>query len=336
MISRLPHIRSRAIGFLIVVSAALMTSGCLVVSGPSGFFQEVEEREQIVVSGSGHHKILLITVDGVISDQSSSSGFGLFVDESMLSRIEGELESAARDSQITAVILRINSPGGGVTASDEIYARIQAFKREQNIPVFASMGDMATSGGYYVALAADRIYASPTTVTGSIGVIMTGFTATELLDKIGIENQTYTSGENKDLMSPWKEPTPEERQIMQGVLDGMYGRFVSLVRENRSDLKSEQLETITDGRIFTAEQALNLGLVDEIGRLHDVIEAAKAAAHVHQAQVVVYRRNGIFNDNVYTQAAAQSPQTGWAAVAEQLVGPQSPRFMYLWLPGALP
>src|SRR5205807_1030716 len=190
-------------------------------------------------------------------------------------------------------------PGGGVTASDDVYGEIVRFKKERKVPVVAAFGDVAASGGYYVACAADRIVAHPTTVTGSIGVIMTSLNLEGLLAKVGVRNQTFKAGEHKDILSPLRGATAEERRIVQSILDDLHARFVSVVRESRAGLDLRRLAELTDGRIFDAPQALQAGLIDQIGDLHAAIDAARAAAHVDEARVVAYRRPDETRENIY-------------------------------------
>src|SRR5207249_910617 len=153
--------------------------------------------------------------------------------------------------------------------SDTIFHEIMAFKTERNVPVVAQLLDMATSGAFYVALSADEIVASPTTVTGSIGVVMYGVNLAGLMEKIGVTNQTLKAGTRKDMGSPLRKMMPEEAAILQSVLDQMQQRFLSLVQEHRPALRSDARQTIADGRILSADQALQDGLVDNIGYLED-------------------------------------------------------------------
>src|SRR6266850_7073844 len=166
----------------------------------------------------------------VCSSDLTRRAFGLVEEESTVGRIQSELEKAKDDRRLKAIVLRVNSPGGGVTASDQIYSEIVRFKQRQQIPVIAALGDLAASGGYYVACSADRIVAHPTTVTGSIGVILMNLNLEGLLGKIGVRNDTYKAGEHKDLLSPFRRATPEERRIVQSILDSLHARFVAVVR----------------------------------------------------------------------------------------------------------
>jgi protease-4 len=227
----------------------------------------------------------------------------------------------------------VNSPGGGVTASDDVYGEIVRFKKERKVPVVAALGDVAASGGYYVACAADRIVAHPTTTTGSIGVIMTGLNLEGLLAKVGVRNQTFKAGEHKDILSPFRGATPEERRIVQSILDDLHTRFVSVVRESRAGLDLRRLAELTDGRIFDAPQALQAGLIDQIGDLHAAIDAARAAAHVDEARVVAYRRPDETRENIYSATRGLPAQVNVLPVDLGALATSGPRFMYLWAPG---
>src|SRR5207247_474827 len=166
---------------------------------------------------------------------------------------------------------------------------IVRFKKERKVPVVAALGDLAASGGYYVACAADRIVAHPTTVTGSIGVIMTGLNLEGLLAKVGVRNQTFKAGEHKDILSPFRGATPEERRIIQSILDDLHARFVSVVREGRPKLDVSRLAELTDGRILHARQALAARLVVPVGGLHAAVCQAEGYAYVHVAGVGPYQ-----------------------------------------------
>ncbi|HZP43586.1 MAG TPA: signal peptide peptidase SppA [Candidatus Binatia bacterium] len=312
------------------------TSGCFVVLGnPLGFGRK-HPLEETTLEGKGRAKILLVDVSGVISDEPSRRAFGLVETESTLARIKSELEKAADDSRVKALVVRVNSPGGGVTASDEIYGELRRFKVEEKRPIVAALGDVAASGGYYVACAADTIVAAPTTVTGSIGVILMNLNVEGLLGKIGVRNETFKAGLHKDILSPLRGVTPEERRIVQSIMDGLHARFIAVVKEGRGPhLDDGRLPELTDGRIFDATQALRAGLVDEIGSLRDAIEAAKKAAGVEEARVVTYHRTDETRENIYSRLEGARPgavQVNVLPVETGMLGP-GPRFMYLWAPG---
>jgi protease-4 len=201
-------------------------------------------------------KIAIVNVEGVITQ---SSG------------IIEELQQYLADEGVKAIILRVDSLGGGVGPSQEIYREIMRIKSNSKKKVVTSMGSVAASGGYYIACASDLIVANPGTITGSIGVIMEFSNLEELLNKIGIKGVVIKSGEHKDIGSPFREMTPEEKKIMQELLDNVHQQFIQAVAEGRK-LDRAKVAQIADGRVFTGEQAKNLGLVDELGNLQDTID----------------------------------------------------------------
>ncbi len=230
------------------------------------------ELNEYVLSGTDKDKILLISLEGVISDSRSTGAFGIETDEPLTARIKEELKKASKDPNIKGVILKVNSPGGGVTASDVLYRELLSFKQMTGIPIVALFMDTAASGGYYVSMACDKIVAHPTTVTGSIGVIVTGINIKEGLDKIGVKDQSFMSGANKNILSPFAEMTPEKKKIIQGIVDSLFERFFQIVKNNRKHVDEPKLRQLADGRIFTAEQALKEGLIDKIGYFEDATQ----------------------------------------------------------------
>lgn len=230
------------------------------------------ELNEYVLSGTDKDKILLLTLEGVISDSRSTGAFGIETDEPLTARIKEELKKASKDFDIKGVILKVNSPGGGVTASDILYREIVSFKQSTRLPVVALFMDTAASGGYYVSMACDKIVAHPTSVTGSIGVIVTGLNLKEGLDKIGVKDQSIMSGANKNILSPFAEMTPEKKKIIQGIVDNLFERFFQIVKTNRKQIEETKLRQLADGRIFTAEQALKEGLIDKIGYFEDALQ----------------------------------------------------------------
>jgi protease-4 len=193
------------------------------------------------------------------------------------------------------------------------------------------MMDVAASGGYYAALAADRILAHPTTVTGSIGVVMLTVNAQGLLEKLGVAPLAIKSGEMKDAGSPFRKLTDQERAVFQSLIDEMFTRFVRLIVESRK-LPEDRVRGFADGRVYTAEQALALGLVDRLGYLDDAIDMAKKAAGIKDARVIMYHRSREYRANYYASSSVSTPgaEVALGALAP-LVG-ASPRFLYLWLP----
>jgi protease-4 len=249
----------------------------------------------------------------------------------LLVRLREELKKAEEDSNVKALIVRINSTGGTVTASDIMFKELDLFKKKARIPIIAVMMDVAASGGYYVALAADTIVAHPTTVTGSIGVIMLSVNAEGLLQKLGVTTAAFKSGERKDMGSPFRAPTDEERKIFQSVIDGLQGQFLARLVESRK-LPLDVARPIADGRIYTAQQALELKLIDRIGYMDDVLTLARRTIGVDEARVIVYHRPAEYRATYY--ARAESSAGGLDVTATQLASliGGGPRFLYLWWP----
>jgi protease-4 len=184
-----------------------------------------------------------------------------------------ELKTFAEDPLVKAIVVRIDSPGGGVAPSQEIYNAVKRVRKEKNKTVIASMGTVAASGGYYIAVATDRILANPGTLTGSIGVIMQLANFQDLLEKIGVKNVVIKSGKFKDIGSPFRPMQDEDRKLLQSVMDDVHRQFIDAVAEGRS-LDLAEVEQLADGRVFTGQQAKSILLVDDIGDLHDAIKLA--------------------------------------------------------------
>jgi protease IV len=317
---------------LLMLALAAFLPGCVLISGTlNPFTTTPEPLQEHVVDGEGKHKVLMIDVSRVISSQNETTALGVKREEAMTARVLEELNRARDDDSVRAVVLRINSPGGTVTASDTIFHEVLRFKQDRQLPVVAQLLDTATSGAYYVALSADEIVASPTTVTGSIGVIMYGVNLSGLMDKVGIKDQTLKTGALKDSGSPLRPMTPEDARVLQEILTQMQQRFMGLVRERRPALSDAMAQTIGDGRVLTAEQALDAHLIDRIGYLEDAVRVARARAGLSEARVVVYRRTDEFAENLYSRVPIGAPQVNLVNIDVGSIL-QPPQLMYLWLP----
>jgi protease-4 len=304
----------------------LLHAGCITINLPPG----PSALQEYKVSGEGADKVLLMDLSGVISSESRE---GFYTYPSQIATIKEELTKAAKDDRVKAMVVRINSPGGTVTASDIIYHELRNFKASRNIPIVASIMDVGASGGYYIASAADEVMAHPSSVTGSIGVIMLTVNARGLLEKVGVEANAVTSGPRKDMGSPFRAMLPEERAIFQSVIDSFYHRFLQVVQEGRPKLSPEQIKKLADGRIYSGEQAKQAGLVDDIGYLDEAVELAKKKAGLADAKVISYRRPGEYQNNIYSRLMSAP---NFANVANldllSLVRGGTPQFMYLWMP----
>jgi len=287
--------------------------------------------QEKTVQGTAAEKILMLDVSGIIAEKSDDGPFRS--SENIVTRIKEELTMAAEDGQIKALLLRINSPGGTVTASDVIYHELEAFKAKRKVPVVAVIMDVGASGGYYVASSADRIVAHPTSVTGSVGVIMLRVNAEGLLQKIGVEAGAIKSGAKKDIGSPFRPMSEEEREIFQTMINGFQSRFLEIVTKGRSGLTPDRLALIADGRVLTGPQAVQLGLADQVGYLDDGIAMAKHLAGLADARVVIYVRPGAYKHNIYSEQPGPSVLEAFASLNVMgLVRGGTPQFLYLWMP----
>ncbi len=310
----------------------LLLNGCIHVDVFSGMGKRLEER---TLSGEGADKILLIDISGALT---TGKADGIFPEPSLPARLKEELTKAEKDERIKALILRINTPGGTVTSSDILYHELEEFKKKRQVPIITAMMDISTSGGYYVAMASDYIIAHPSTITGSIGVIMLTLNGQGLLEKIGIEPTAIVSGPKKSMGSPFRAMKDEERAIFQDVIDRLFAQFLTTVEKGRPNLNKAKIRQLADGRIYTADIAKAEGLIDEIGYLDDAIEQAKKMAKVTEAQVVTYTRSSSeTHQNIYSHFEAPKlgplgfPQINVHTVMGALQN-GTPHMMYMWIP----
>lgn len=250
--------------------------------------------ETVVEDNHSKHKIAVIEIGGVIADSPIDHSGHTFVD-----KIKEELDLAAADPKVRAVLLKIDSPGGEVLASDNIYRAIRTFQQKTKKPVVAVMGSLAASGGYYVAAPCRWIVANELTITGSIGVIMYSYNYRGLMDKVGVRPEVYKSGKFKDMMSGDRLEIPaEERAMMQDMINETFQRFKSVVIEGRkwagdlNEVEGRKLaadwENSADGRIVSGKQAFQIGLVDELGDQEKAIDKALDIAGIPDANLVSY------------------------------------------------
>lgn len=246
-------------------------------------------------------------------------------DESMLGIPKGGADSVVRkirayrkNELVKAIVLRVNSPGGTVGASQEILAEIKKAKKDGK-KVVASMADLAASGGYYVSCHADEIYADPGTLTGSIGVYVGSLNATKLAKKIGVRVEVIKSGPHKDILSPWRDMTDEERELIQEAVTDVYEQFLDEVATGR-DMKVEKIRPLADGRLFTGRQAKKVGLVDEMGGLQDAVLGAAKLAGIEGEPVIIKQYEGFWEEMLAPMEPAAKRRGG---LAEVLSGPMS-------------
>ncbi|HLO25845.1 MAG TPA: signal peptide peptidase SppA [Geobacteraceae bacterium] len=323
---------NRMSGLVLLLLFSGLMNGCAFVNVP--LLAPPRPLDEQVLEGEGKKKILLLDVSGIVSEREKSGGMLSKGTPSMVDRVREALKKAEADDDIAGVIVRINSPGGTVTASDIIRHDINGFRSRRKVPVHACIMGVGASGGYYIATAADRIIAHPTAITGSIGVLLLKFNIEGLLDKIGVREQTIKSGEKKDILSPFRAATPEEQKLVQAIIDQLYGRFLdSIMARPNNTLGRKELETLADGRIYTAEQAFSARLIDKTGYLDDVIADMKKQLGVDQAKIVAYYRPGSYKGSIYAES---SPDATSIPALFNLTGgadliPES-QFMYLWQP----
>jgi len=309
---------------------AALVSGCAAPSIKL-ISDAADPLREFTLAGTASQKILIIPIRGVIS-ANPRKGF-IRVLPSTVQKVVAHLRKAEQDENIKAVILKINSPGGSATASDILYREIKVYKEKSGVKIVAVMMGLATSGGYYVALPADKIVAHPTTVTGSVGAVFLRPEVSGLMEKIGVDVAVHKSGRNKDMGSPFRTPSPEEEGLLQSLSDQLGQRFTRLLAEHRKPAPAA-LEEIATARIYIADDALRVGLVDQVGYIDDALQQARQlAALPDDAKVVIYRRTSFPDDNVYNPLSTDSEGKPPVLVDMGLlewVPPQAAGFYYLW------
>lgn len=282
------------IGTLLVLGIVAIV---MVMSNSSSDTALPTPLSQKIVSVGSEGTIALVNISGEISEEAPSTPLGGGVTGVSARRMTRLLDKLAEDDQVDAVVLRIDSPGGGVVASDEIYRKVKALREVK--PVVVSMGNVAASGGYYIAAGANYIVANPSTLTGSIGVIAQFPELSGLFDMIGVELRTFKSGEFKDMGSPTRQITTEESQILTSVTTQAYDQFVQAIVDGR-EMDEAVVRQLGDGRIYTGQQAEENGLVDQVGTLDDAIAIAGTMAQVSDPTV------SEFSDQSFWQALLES------------------------------
>jgi protease-4 len=317
------------VGIMFVLGSGLLMLLAFVgvmSQGTAGLDDEFRFQEITIGGTRGGPKVACIPIEGTIS------GGGLPGMEATPAAVfAAQLAKASDDGKVSGVLLYVDSPGGGITASDVMHQAVVRFRREQGKPVVACLMDVAASGGYYVSVAADRIIAHPTTITGSIGVMMPLYDASGLMSKIGIQDESMATGPFKDVGSPLKAKDEQEkaaeRELLEGILTEMHERFVSVVAEGRG-MEPKQVRELADGRIFTGPQALAHGLIDEIGYESDAVAAVEKLAGVREVHLVRYRRvvplSEIFS--VYSQGPSLTLDLAHG------VGAHETRPLFMWVP----
>lgn len=280
-------------------------------------------------------RIAIIEVEGMLMN--ARSGGLLQPTENKLSLFTQQLEAAESDSSVKAIVLRINSPGGTVTTADTMYQQLIDFRARTHKPVVASIQDLGASGAYYVACGADKIVATPTSLVGSIGVIFSVFNVQGTMGMLGVTQETFKSGPMKDIGSPFVQVTPEQRKIMQGMVDEFYARFTGIVRLHRN-IADADFPIATDGRVFSGVVAQKMGLVDQVGSLDQAIQLATDLAHANKPAVILYKRPYGYSGSIYASSDLPAPASASSnANTMKLELPQGSwnlptGFYYLWQP----
>ncbi len=320
--------------FLFLVFILSFLYNCTVSLFPGGGFGQ-QDLEEKVITGKDRDKIVMISLEGVITHEHEENFLGIRT-ESPISLVKEILKRAEKDTNVRALILKINSPGGTVTASDIIYNEVRQFRKRKNVPVMTVFMDVGASGAYYIAMASDIVAAHPTTVTGSIGVILQGINVKEGLGKIGIYDQSITSGANKSIGSPLRDLEPAQREILQSIVNDLHSRFYNVVKEGRPGFRGKEanLKALCDGRIFTAEQAREKGLIDMVGYFEDFVPALMRHKDYRKTEgnnyptIVTYVRGKGKVENLYQASYSSSYKEN---ILNQLMFPKSSaRFYYLW------
>lgn len=318
-------IQFRYLGISVLLMAVF--SGCLSIN----LTPKMGPLKEKTLSGTGGDKVLLVEIQGVISNKKTVSSLGVETQLGMVDRVREILKKAEQDDDVKALMLRIDSPGGTVTASDIIYHEIEVFKQKKNIKVYAVVMDLAASGGYYIAQAADRIFVHPTSLTGSIGVIALKMNIKGLMDKVGVDFEVVKSGDHKDFLSPFRPLTEDERKVFQETIDSMHQRFISTIEKNRKQLSRDEINELADGRIYTSEQALKAKLVDQIAYLDEAEDFIQKDLGLDALRVVTYYRSGQYKSNIYSSTHPPSINFNWINLNFVPDAPEL-NFMYLWMP----
>ncbi|TMU85916.1 signal peptide peptidase SppA [Bacillus sp. BHET2] len=285
--------------------------------------------EEVIDEGSAQKRIAVLEVEGVIQDTGGASSFfespgynhELFMDK---------LDAVEKDKSVKGIILKVNSPGGGVVESAQIHSKLVEIMDKTKKPIYVSMGGTAASGGYYISAPATKIFASKETLTGSLGVIMHGINYSELAKKYGVDFVTIKSGPYKDIMSPTRKMTEEERNIIQSMIDNSYEGFVDVIAKGRN-MSEADVKKIADGRVYDGIQAKEVNLIDEFGYVEDTIAAMKKDYKLKGAQVFEYTAGDPFSEFFSMGAKKMMGQDmETAALMKLLSHTNSPRLMYLY------
>lgn len=304
-----------------VAAASLMNMSTAGTIGPH------QLNEVVLTGGSVHDKVAVIRIEGIIVEENPGGLMGNRGTD--FEFVKQQVDQVLADPAVKAVVVKVNSPGGGAAASDMMYHELKRL-RDRGLPVIVHLGSVAASGGYYVAMAGDHLMAQRTCITGSIGVIGQLLTVRQLLEDHGVKVHTLTSGKMKGVGSPFSDLTDENKEyLMDTLIMSMYRQFVAVVQEGRPKIAKERLEQLADGRAYNADQALKEGLIDQIGFFDDAVALAAKRAGLAAPTVIQYeRRTGLF-DLLAAASQAQS-QTIFHTTPDVLNAWTTPQVMLLW------
>ena len=318
---------------LIMVSIGVSTLSFVFTRDFTSLVDELMEqdgyRQEVVEQGTNKEKIAVLKLDGVIQDTGNVSSLlgGTGYNHQFFMK---QLNEIYEDRTVKGVVLSVNTPGGGVVESAEIYDAIRLIQNERDIPVYVSMGSMAASGGYYVSAPADKIFVNPETMTGSIGVIMESVNYAKLAENYGIEFNTIKPGPYKDIMSGSREMTDEERDMLQEMINDSYERFVDIIVDGRN-MTEKEVKKVADGRILNGRQAIEAGLADDYGKLQETIDALKTDYELDNPTVFEYKLMDSFSSLMGMKMQALFGGTSEKEmIASILSHYNSPRMMYLY------
>ncbi len=317
---------------LLVVSLGINTISYFFSQDLSGMFDDAVDTsgysEVVIEEGLGNEKIAVLSLNGVIQDTGGASIF--LGDGYNHTFFMNQLAEIKEDNTVKGIVLQVDSPGGGVVESADIYDAIREIQTIREIPVYVSMGGMAASGGYYVAAPAEKIFVNRETITGSIGVIMESLNYAKFAEKHGIEFNTIKTGPYKDIMSGSREMTDEERDMLQEMINDSYERFVDIIVEGRNMTKAE-VKKVADGRILNGRQAIEAGLADEYGKVADVILAMQTDFELEDATVFEYSVKDSFTSLLGLKAKSMFAGNMETEIIGKLLSDHSaPRMMYLY------
>lgn len=273
----------------LVAAVMVFLQGCAYISLDLGSLMEFQPFEERVIKEGGADKVLVVEVLGPITTTAMRDSF--VRRQGTLERVEAILEVAKKDDRVKGILLKIDSPGGGFTASDLLFKEIQAYKEEHKVPVVACITGQGTSGAYMAALSADRIVALPSAVVGNVGVLLPSISLEGLMDKLGIKNQTLTSGRLKDSGTFLRDMNEEDKAVLEGIVKEFHRDFLAKVTSIRP-VTPEDLAVIEDGRVMTASTGLRHHLIDQVGYYEDALKTMDSLAGTQGPTVVVYRRKG--------------------------------------------